>query len=436
MRDRWYLRILYREWFANRTAHAIVIGVIALTLLMYCIYGAWADEDLTIEHARSLDPGAPLLVYYPDWAMQLVRPEMSVREAAEIPGVSHTCEGVVTHLLTPAGTADAWGIDLEDTRLVTSFDVQEGLMPQAGRQEIAVSAQVAREGGVVPGDEMALYHIDADSGARRSADFRVSGILRVDDAWSQLVVGDGEELAELVGLARFNAVWAWEERVRHGHRLVDARAKDNVSAHLPRVRAPSYPGEVSSLGGELSGELQALGGAPSPFLYRVSPALLHSDTVLDQMGAMRSTGVASVSGLVSLMFVMVAAALTLTVLIIVLDRQRIIGTYAVLGMSSEDIGRMFRSQLIADSLLGTAAGLAAFALISAAFDLQMTISPLTLILWGIFLVVLVCWGGRVAWVLSDDRDLRAHLRGDTDFDWWKLIDIFPRPVGAERRSEG
>jgi|GEM_PF-4036869 len=440
MRDRWFNRMVYREWLANRTAHVIVIGVIALTFLMYSIYGAWADDDLTTGQARTLNIGAPLLVYYPEWAVQFSRPEFSPDDVADAAGVSRMRPGVVTHLVTPAGVADAWGIDLQDTRLLTTFDTEEGFLPESGANEVAISSALAADGNLTVGDEILLSHTDTDSAQQRSRVFTVSGVISVDDAWSRLVLGGDDQLAELAQLPRFNAAWIWTERTRRGRQVMDAPPAEVVTAELPRVRAPAYPYEVSPLAekeGVNNPQMQTFGGVPSPFLNRVTPVVWHSDAVRDQVAAMGRTGVASVSGLVTLMFLMVALALTLTVLIVVLDRQRIIGTYAVLGMSSEDIGRMFRSQLIIDAAAGTVTGFLLFVVIALVRGLGTAIPALTIILWLLFQVVLVCWGGRVAWVLSGDRDLRSHLRGDSNFDWWKLIDIFPRPVGPEeRRSEG
>lgn len=183
--------------------------------------------------------------------------------------------------------------------------------------------------------------------------------------------------------------------------------------------------------------MNAYGGLPSPFLHRVDPVYWYPGVVSDRIEAMGRSGTITVSGLVGLMFLVVALALTLTVMIIVLDRQRVIGTYAVVGMSAEDIGRMFRSQLIADSVIGTVLGIGLLSLVLAfgGGGSVMEVPTLTMILWGVLQVVLVCWGGRVAWVLSGSRDLRAHLRGDTGFDWWALIDMWPEPVGAREVAD-
>jgi len=433
MRDQWFATILYKEWGANRAAHLIVIAIISLTLLMYCIYGAWSTQEEGPVRFDSLDTGSHLLVYYPDWAMEFENPRFDVSVFSEGGTFSRVREGVITQLTSSQGEVlDAWGVDLTDSRFLQGLDLIEGEFPESEEGQVCISEEARRITGVDTGDKVELVSLDPDSGDKQTRDFEVTGIISADDAWKYLVVGDAEQFAHLADVSRYNAAWLWGS-FRQFDRILSSARNELIS-----VRAPAYPFENSPAAeGDRSQALKQYGGVPSPFLHRVEPILWHENTVADRVSSMQQTGVASVSGLIGLMFFMVALALTVTVLIIVLDRQRIIGTYAVLGMSSEDIGRMFRSQLILDSIIGTVLGVLIFFLfvnLAPTDELGMNIPLLTIILWIVFQTALVLWGGRIAWVLSGERNLRNHLRGDANFDWWALVDVWPRPVGAEEEG--
>ncbi len=442
MRDIWSLNLLYREWMANRFAHMIVIGVLALALLMYGLYGVWS-QDVGTEGHQAQSPGVPvpLLVHYPDWAARMSRPHLGferLTDDAHLDSVTRDVAiGVVTRLRTPVGTVEAWGVDLQYRRLTGAFDLLQGRLPEAGQREVALSAGLVDELNMEPGDSLPLGYLHPDLGEYLQGEFRISGIVNMSGPLDRTVVGDRLEIGHLAYMRQANAAWIWQRgvgAVRHSSTAM--RALRDV---LPRVRAPAYPASYAAEGEDIDDNrwLSAYGGLPSPFMHRVEPAYWYAGVVSDRIAAMGKSGAITVSGLVSLMFLVVALALTLTVMVIVLDRQRVIGTYAVVGMSAEDIGRMFRSQLIADSVIGTVLGIGLLSLVLAAGEggSVTEVPVLTLILWVVLQAALVCWGGRVAWVLSGSRDLRAHLRGDTGFDWWALIDVWPEPVGAKEVAD-
>ncbi len=438
MGDRGSFSLVWREWKANRTAHTIIIAIIALSLVMYGLYSTWSeDAGLGVHQTAPLDLPFPLLVYYPDWTTRLNMP-LDLGRAIETVRHEprHSMPGVITYMTSFAGTHETWGVDLDDVRFWAGIEFTEGRAPGSGVGEVAVTEALAQRLSLEVGESFFFGYLHPETGDYRPETFTVSGVFEFDHVLSELVMGDVGEMAALASMPRFNAKWLWHSPL--GRATVEDLVRD-LQRHLPRVRAPVYPFDLSASGGspENNPYLESLGGLPSPFINRVGPTFWYRGAVREQMTHLGRTTSATVSGLVGLMFLVVGIAVTLTVLVIVLDRQVIIGIYAVVGMSPEDIGRMFRTQLIWDSLGGTILG---GAVLMGMFTLASTNEPtptlpvLTMILWVAAQAALVLWGGRVAWILSGSRDLRSHLRGDTDFDWWTLVNIWPEPVGTKEGS--
>ncbi|MFO8060649.1 MAG: ABC transporter permease [Bacillota bacterium] len=346
----------------------------------------------------------------------------------------HSMPGVVTYLTSRGGTHEAWGVDPDDVRFDSGMQFVAGRAPHPGAGEVAVTEALARRLSLEVGDPFTLGYLHPELGTRSRAEFTVSGIFAMAEVFGELILGEVEEVAELACMPRHNALWLWHNPRRTVEDLVR-----ELRGSLPRIRAPAYPYSYSSSGEspENNRYLAAYGGLPSPFANRVGPTFWYRGSVRDQLAHLGRTGAASVSGLVGLMFLVVGIAVTLTVLVIILDRQVTIGIYSVLGMSPEDIGNMFRTQLVGDSLCGTLLGSVALAVILSLAPSEgpaPTVSTVTCVLWIIAQVALVLWGGRVAWMLSGSRDLRSHLRGDADFDWWTLVNIWPQPVGTGEES--
>ncbi len=436
MGDQGSFSLVWREWKANRTAHTIIIAIIALSLVMYGLYSIWSeDAGLGAHQTEPLDLPFPLLVYYPDWTTRLSTP-LDLGRAIETVRHQprHNMFGVITYMTSAAGTHETWGVDLDDVRFRTGIDFTEGRIPGSGVSEVAVTEALMQRLALEVGEPFSFGYLHPETGDYRPAEFTVSGVFGSEDVFSEFILGDVGEMAALAFMPRANALWLW-----HSPRgSVEDLVRD-LRDRLPRVRAPAYAFDLSASAGspENNRYLASFGGLPSPFINRVGPTFWYRGAVRDRMAHLGRTSSASVSGLVGLMFLVVGIAVTLTVLVIVLDRQVIIGIYAVVGMSPEDIGRMFRTQLIWDSLAGTVLGgvvlLGIFALAPANGPTP-TLPVLTMILWAIAQGALVLWGGRVAWILSGSRDLSSHLRGDTDFDWWTLVNIWPEPVGTKEGS--
>ncbi len=428
--------LVWREWTTNRSAHVIIIAIIALSLVMYGLYSIWSvDAGLGAHRTESLDLPFPVLVHYPDWTTRLSMPPDLERSVGVVhPRPRHVMPGVVTYMTSAAGTHETWGVDLKDVRFLTGVRFTEGRVPHGGEGEVAVTEALSQRLSLEVGDPFAFGYLHPETGSYSPAEFILSGIFAMDDVFAELILGETAEMAALASMPRTNALWLWHSPRSSAEGLVR-----ELRGILPRVRAPAYPFSYSPSDGlvENNPYLAAFGGLPSPFINRVEPTYWYRGAVGHRMALLGRTSSASVSGLVGLMFLVVGIAVTLTVLVIVLDRQVTIGIYAVVGMSPEDIGRMFRTQLIWDSLCGTFLGVLA---LLGLFTLappegpSLAIRPVTMVLWAASQAALVLWGGRVAWMLSRSRDLRSHLRGDTDFDWWTLVNIWPVPVGTKEES--
>ncbi len=440
MNDRWYYRLINREWKANRVAHLLVIAVLALTLVLYGFYGLWGEQAATegTYSTDRLDLPSRIMVFYPEWTSRLSHPGFAlqemVRESRVQRLVHHASTGLFSRISTEVGTVDAWGLDTDDSMIRTGVRIAEGEW-LSDSDDIILTCDLAERLQVQVGDALPLKHLPSDGGEPVGGEFVVRGVAESRDGVEQLVMFPRDVLASLADMPSHNAAWLWPEtRMRNPTQQV----KSALQSLLPRVRSPLYPYSHAA-GDDVDNPsdheiLGRMGGLPGPFLNRVEPTYLYRRSVGDHLASVSRGGVVTVSGLIGLMFIVVAVALTITVLIMVLDRQTTIGLYATLGMKPSDIGNMFRVQLIFDSLVGTTLGAAALAVLLSVMGAQEAITgvpTLTAVLWLALQVVLVLWGARVATVLSGSSDLRAHLRGDTDFDWWSLVRITPQPAGED-----
>ncbi len=451
MNDNWYYHLVYREWKANKVAHLLIIGILALSMVLYGFYGIWSESaGLGDYSTEPMDTPAPLIAFYPDWTSSLAdrpygeaRGSYSMEQTVQHPRIQdvtrYITTGLITHVYSEVGSVDAWGVDADDSFFANRLEVVQGDWLSPHSNEVLITTQLADELGGEIGDALNLGFLPHDGGSRRCGEFVIGGMIEARSGFERKIVLVREMLADLTNMTNHNAAWLWHEP---GPRRGVERVYGALQDVLPRVRAPAYPyhySEGQSGATDLSGHpsLGRLGGVPSPFMHRVTPIYWYETAVSERLANISQGGVISVSGLVALMFLLVAVALTITVLVMVLDRQSTIGLYSTLGMKPGDIGDMFRMQLIFDSMAGTLLGVGMLQILLTALGTQQTLSdiPQLTIILGLFLqVALILWGARVAAELSGSRDLRAHLRGDTDFDWWSLIRIWPTPAGVD--SEG
>ncbi len=433
MRDPWMSRVVWKEWRANRSSNLIIIVIISLATLMYGVYSSRpVDERAASASTEWYQTPFSVMVTYPDWTTRLANPRFCIDGLLDMSRLRRLTRevttGVVTHVYTPAGAVEVWGTDVLAVEL---YRIDEGVHPSPGAMEIAVSSQLLQALSIELGDSIPLEYLHPDTGEYSRGSFTVVGTFSSRPPFERLIMGNRDEIASLAGLGGYNAAWLW-----HAPRQTPEAVRRALAGMMRSVRVPAYPlsyypGDEPPQDNEFINRYR---GLPSPFIDQVRPTYWHSETVRSAVLSIEHSSRLSVSALVALMLLLVMLAVTVTVLVVVLDRQTTIGIYTVTGMSAEDIGRMFRKQLTLDAAVGIVIGTALtyLTLLVAPTGAGVGLPYLPVILWLTAMVALVLWGGRVAWVLSRSRDLSSHLRGDSAFDWWQLVRMWPEsPYTAE-----
>jgi len=432
----WWWRFIRKEWRANRVAHLLVTLVLVAGFTLYGLYGAWTTvlRQQVNDIARKVELPVPLMVFYPDWTLKVARPDLSIEPYVVAPVVAdlvhHATCGLYVRLYAEGDAVDVWGIDPADEWLGRALGVSTGRGLKSPDDALVAASLVGQLDNL---DALTLTYADAETGRTKQVIVNIVGIF--DDRNSELypdVVMSRDRLKGLVGVNRSNAAWLWPPAAIVAS-MYHQKGEDGMAVtlhllrrNLPSVRAPAYPLDKTATHEKGSVEMQ-YGGRPAPFMQLASPIYWYEDMTAGQLGQLNEGTILALSGLVGLMFGLIVLAITLIVLVIVVDRQRTIGIYAVVGLRPGDIARLFQLHLVWDAVMATGVGYGAIRLlfdsVEATGGQAMVLPMVTLILWVAAACFFVWWGGHVALVLSNQKTLRSHLRGDMNFDWWALIRI-------------
>jgi len=131
------------------------------------------------------------------------------------------------------------------------------------------------------------------------------------------------------------------------------------------------------------------------------------------------------SPITALIFLSQGIGLTVVLALMVVDRQRLLGTYRVLGLSTRQLRWLYLLQVGIVGITATALGGLLFLLLRAPLETTLGMPPsidrLTMVLWFLAVLVFAVWSAHVAGSLYATTDIDSLLRANFDFDWWSIV---------------
>ncbi len=454
---RWW--VFWRHFWQHRRENLFVLLILTLGFLFYIVYGAWTtavSSPAAVEIEPPIIP-ADVMVRVPAWTEQVAAPNMDpmrLFEPARLQDAMHNhplvevigpiyrpkefpspVRAVVPALsvpvMTPGGTTEIWGVEDWAEPLEKSLELQQGRWPGAAG-EIAVHIGFAQRTGVGPGSELSLLFIPSDELVEEKRHVTVVGVYGGEFDLLPELMAPLVDVQELTHLSRPNLVLAWSQPVPD--HIVETGPPQNETRRYP------MPQLEDLLGQGLRGvRLPTIGWLPPGDLHPVAQEaqfLLPFGLMVDDqiyINGSTATGVlplytgiaVRVSPITLLIFLSEGIALTVVLALVVVDRQRLLGTYRVLGLSGGQLRRLYFLQVVGVGLVATVLGVALFwavrAPLQSALGMEPELAPLTIGLWLLAVLTFALWSGHVAGSLYETTDIDSLLRANFAFDWWSIV---------------
>lgn len=433
--------------------------VLLFGFLFYTLYGSWSQAAASFEQVDGAPVRLPadVLLQIEHSAAQMAEPDLSagqflsesyleqrfvqhelwdrrmpraLRPDKPPSPVGESVAGVSIEVMSAAGTATLWGLPEIPSQLCESLPLREGRWPDdAG--EIGVHRKFAAAAGLRVGDETEVLALQSPQNRISRATVRVVGLFGgAHDVYPQMM-STSQMSSQLAG-SRSNLALLWSREVEPVE-VESPMSPDPTVYQMPQLvdlfegfrwgtRAPAV-GEFDDTTDLHHNAVRA--GKTVPYGTLVEGrARIDGEEEVGLPGMYAGLG-ARLAPVTLMIFLSQAVALTVILAIVVVDRQRTLGAYKVMGLAPGQVWKMYFLQVL---VTGVAAGLAGLALFSATagvfgdfLGFALRLPAMSVGLWGAAVVGLSVWCGHLASSLFDTTEVDSLLREAYDFDWWSLV---------------
>jgi len=466
--------VFRRHFWQHQRENLFVLVILTLGFLFYVVYGAWTSS-VSSSSAVQVEPlqlPADVMVRVPGWAEQVTVPDMDparlfdperladavrnhplteqippvYRPTPPPPRVRTIVKALAVRVMTPGGNVEVWGVDEWNQLLLEALPLQAGRWPE-NAQEVVVHAQFAEDTGVELGDDIPLTYVLPDAAVERQLAVRLVGVYTGDYDLVPSLMLPIAGVQQLTRARRANLIMAWAEPVPD--LVVETGPPSNQTLSYPRPQLEDLLGE-----GLQATRVPTIGPLPAakeyhPIAEQAQFLLPFGVTVDDRIyvNGSTATGVTELyrgiairmSPITALIFLSQGIGLTVVLALMVVDRQRLLGTYRVLGLSTRQLRWLYLLQVGIVGITATALGGLLFLLLRAPLETTLGMPPsidrLTMVLWFLAVLVFALWSAYVAGSLYATTDIDSLLRANFDLDWWSIVRFGISPAG-EIKSTG
>jgi len=449
-----------RHFWMHRRENLFVLIILAMGFLFYNIYGTWSAATASTEEVdvRPLELPAGVVAQVPHWVtkLQVTSPSdvfdmaylrrETYRRWREVhrtypktfqPPVDEVLGILEVPVLSACGSVSAWGLPDPSSRILDSFPLVAGRWP-AKPGEVAIYSSFGEAVGRGVGTEVTLQYVRMPEYQLAETSASVVGLFEGQyDIMPEVVVVD-RQLQELTNIVEPNLFLAWGKEVPDmvitspppGSTVEVYRTpplEELVGTGLEPIRMPVMlgydpPGGLFPFGMTINDRVRVNGG----FEQGLRP--LFEGTAI------------RIWPLMLLIFMSQGIALTVVLAIVVVDRQRTLGVYKVLGVDKGQLRQMYFLQLFIVGLAATVVGGLLFfvlrPLLMVQLGLSLAIQPGTMVLWLFAILVFATWAGHVAASLFATTDIDSLLKVAFNFDWWSIVRIGISPTSTAEEATG
>jgi len=382
--------VFWRHFWQHRRENLFIIAILTLGFLFYTVYGAWTSSVSSSEAVRVEPVRLPcdVLVRVPAWTEQVTTPDTDpsplftgdaltaamrahplfqvIPPAYRPENVPSPVQALVRALAVPVmttgGTVETWGVEAWDKPLHDAFRLVDGRWPQA-HHEAVVHSRFARRTGVDPGATLTLMYIPPDKLLEERTRVTIVGVFDGEYDVTPEILLPLPSLQKLAHLTRPNVYLAWSEFIpdhvvetgppaNETLRWPLPQLEDLLGSGLEAVRLPTIgrlpPREYHPLASQAQFLL--------PFGLTVDDDIYINGSPGTEVHALYRGITIKVSAITLLIFLSQGIAVTVVLAIVVVDRQRLLGTYKVLGLSSRQLRWVYFLQVAVVGLGATMLG--------------------------------------------------------------------------------
>ncbi len=422
------LSLLWKEWWLHRSAHLMLVCILALGFFFYGFYGAWSEEAARPRGVKidALRLPAGLVIRVPGWTSNLSVPPFDVRRA--VPSylehhVDHRSSAIETPVTSSEGRMKLFGMKPEELPLLNNWEMVEGALPTETGTVVLPSELSSR---YRVGDSVQVFFQDMYLNDSWNGSLRVTGFYESSTPLVQELVCSHETARTITGYSRSNVHLLWDKYASEfeapqtytsWQQSKEFSVATIVEDGLSPARAP-----VLAADEDVPSEAR---GKVLPFNLLLNDDIRYPTHEMPTLLRQYSGLLWDVMSAVMLMFLLLAAAITVVIVIIVIDHQDSLGTYKILGFEEHHVRYLYGAQLLIDGLLASLAGFllmaGLFPVLGDRFGYVFQLPFLTLVLWSLGVMGFVLWGARSAGVLFATSQISNLLDKNAKFDWWALI---------------
>ena len=437
-----------------------ILLILAFGFVFYGVYSSWTDQVTSQDHVviEELSLPADVVAQIPLWATLLphaptLNPmkvlsdgylEGAFRDHPLLKSISRRWRpdyssavaeivSVVDALLkTEAGTLRVWGIPNVSGSFASALPLKQGAWP-TDPDQLAVHETLLSRAGIVLGDEMTLLHPDPNSLQVLRVTGRVVGVFSGEYDVMPLVVSTPQALQTLLGptAANTHLAWAkeippvaiWNSSLRTSVMNPVPQLPDLVGSGLQSTRMPVVgplpPGDY------LEDALVGSSVLPHPLL--IDDTVRADGRAEGGLSSLYHGIILKPSPVASLIFAVLAIAMTVVYVIIVVDRQSTLGVYKILGVDVGQLRWLYFTQTLVLGAIATVIGTMIFYAIAPALARELgfalSLRAGVFAMWALALVCFGAWASHVAGVLFSTSQIGSLLREAYEFDWWSIIRI-------------
>jgi hypothetical protein len=405
----------------NRTSLLLIAVVVAITLVLYGLYGGLtriygASVEAVATEALSLP--TEYMVYQPEWSLLTPHPSQGIADIGEQRrryywwrSKPDRLAGQAVNVETKSGYRMLWGLESLPANEFDGLTIVSGSWPQDA-EELLVDADTNLE----PGELTTVQYLHPFTQRTTTLKLRVSGVYSASWSMELPLITDATATAQLLGTGKKNLLFV--DNARHFAEQYHEEAADYVS------RVPVLPTEPPP-GKQEPRWLRSLGGRALFDISLVGPKLITNDTVSgDEADVRYRIGFALVPVMMTVLSVVIAI-LTLVIVNIFIGQQRTIGIWRALGVAEKEIRQLYLTSILGAGIVGSIGGLLIYAPLVWSLN-QYLEQPLPVpwssaLLWAGVLLLLGGWASHVAGRLYTASPIRSYLNSETNIDWWALL---------------
>ncbi len=481
-RDMPLLWSLKRHFRLHKIESVVIFTILMVGFLFYLFYGSW-KASLTGMKEKSVEPmdlPADVVIYAPGWHDRLkhvpragphqVNPDFlkerffdhpkykkakdELGEDLAYPGcVKESISLAIKPALTEAGIRKIWTINEwydHMPRLRRLFPTIRGKWPTSGEEDnwVVVHREFLTAANKKVGDQIALGFIrtlhESVTGNRGQ---RPEDIFRYDKISFEIVGAfdkkwDPTPQILLPARRKFHHFFQLLRRPRSMLLVwlndTSSASNSGKSPPLPtyldlirdeegRTRYPALMGyENPSFAFSSSTEnAESLMFKPKPYLPFDMPIynkIWRDGQIPGTVGALYKNMALILSPVALLIIAAIVLALTVTMAVIVADKQKTLGVYKVLGAKPRLLRKLYFCHILLLGLISSLIGAALFRpLMEHMMGIEASLVAVTVAAWAATLVFLGWWGGQAAAILFYSTEINSFLNKAYDFDWWSLL---------------